>query len=934
MNKSRTYARFVHMTFLSVIWVFALTGIQGFANEAKPWSERVREITSVEGVTEYALDNGLKILLFPEPSKNQIFVNVTYYVGSRHEAYGETGMAHLLEHLVFKGTPKYPNIDDELSKHGASANGTTWLDRTNYYESFVATDENLEWALDMEADRMVNSFIAKEDLDSEMTVVRNEWESGENNPRRVLDKRVSSAAYSWHNYGNSTIGARSDIENVPIERLQGFYRKYYQPDNAVLIVTGRIETDKTLEMIVDTFGRIPRPERVGAMKIFPTYTREPAQDGERTVVLERVGEVQYFQMVHHIPSARSEDAAKLTILSNILSTSPSGRLYKNVVETGLATSARAYPYMFNEGGLFDIGAEIRKEDSLEEAEAAIHATIQELIDNPPSEEEVDRAKTEIQAQVDLALSNPTSMGAQFTEYEAMGDWRLFFLTRDRYAQVTPEDVQAVAAKYLVKSNRTSGYFRPVAETPERVSIPEPVDLDELFADYTGGEAQSQGEVFDPTPVNIEKRVQRSKLSNGIQVALLPKQNRGATVNISLSFRHATPESRRGNIQIGRATGAMLMRGTENRTREEINDTLDQLKAQGGIGGNVAGSNGSFTTVSEHLPAVIELAAEIFQKPAFPTSEFEVWQEQSLASIETSKTEPSPLASIKLRSHIQPYPEGHPLHVTTLEEQFEEIEAITIDAMQAFYDSNFGATGGTIAVVGTFDPDEILQVLEEQFGSWDASKDYERVPSEHFVVDALDTVIETPDKTNAVLVTALTLPIDDAHPDAPALRIGAHLLGGGFLNSRLATRIRQKEGLSYGVGANIGLSSLDKVATLQGSAIFAPENGQRVLTAFREEIAKVIADGYTDEETKDGIDGYLGSRLNSRSSDGNLASSLQNLMFVGRTMEWIGKDEEKIAKLTTEQINEAFRKHVSVEDFSFVLAGDFAKAASDVADTGE
>ncbi|HYG18317.1 MAG TPA: pitrilysin family protein, partial [Ohtaekwangia sp.] len=203
------------------------------------------KVTTVEGITEYRLQNGLRVLLFPDPSKQTITVNVTYLVGSKHENYGETGMAHLLEHLVFKGTPKHPNIPQELTEHGARPNGTTWVDRTNYFETFSATEENLKWALDLEADRMVNSFISKKDLDSEMTVVRNEFESGENSPYRVLMQRVMSTAYLWHNYGKSTIGSKADLENVPIERLQAFYRKYYQPDNAVVTVVGKIDEAKT-----------------------------------------------------------------------------------------------------------------------------------------------------------------------------------------------------------------------------------------------------------------------------------------------------------------------------------------------------------------------------------------------------------------------------------------------------------------------------------------------------------------------------------------------------------------------------------------------------------------------------------------------------------------------------------------------------------------
>ena len=296
--------------------------------------EGVTEVASVEGITEYQLDNGLRFLLFPDQSKQQITVNITYLVGSRHEAYGETGMAHLLEHLVFMGTPDHPNIDDELTERGAFPNGTTWLDRTNYFETFPASEDNLAWALDLEADRMVNSFISAEDLESEMTVVRNEMERGENSPSRILSARVASAAYLWHNYGNSTIGARSDVENVPIDRLKAFYRKYYQPDNAVLVVAGRFEPERAIELVAQEFGPLPRPDRTGANQIFPTYTAEPAQDGERTVSLQRVGDVQIAMAAFHVPAGSHEDFAAAKVLNHILGNEPAGRLYTNLVEPG------------------------------------------------------------------------------------------------------------------------------------------------------------------------------------------------------------------------------------------------------------------------------------------------------------------------------------------------------------------------------------------------------------------------------------------------------------------------------------------------------------------------------------------------------------------------------------------------------------------------
>jgi zinc protease len=243
------------------------------------------QIIEVEGVHEYRLVNGLQVLLIPDASKATVTVNVTYRVGSRMENYGETGMAHLLEHLMFKSTRQVANVGAELSKRGMQFNGTTSDDRTNYYETFPSDATQLSWALKTEAERMTGAKVLKQDLDSEMTVVRNEMEMGENNAINILVQKTAAAAYQWHNYGKSTIGARSDVENVNIPHLQAFYRKYYQPDNATLIVAGAFDAAKVLQEISSDFGAIPRPSR----SIEPTYTLEPVQDGEREVTLRRVG---------------------------------------------------------------------------------------------------------------------------------------------------------------------------------------------------------------------------------------------------------------------------------------------------------------------------------------------------------------------------------------------------------------------------------------------------------------------------------------------------------------------------------------------------------------------------------------------------------------------------------------------------------------------
>ena len=275
--------------------------------------------------------------------------------------------------MLFRGTEKYPDIPKWLKEKGElGMNGTTWLDRTNYYETLPASDENLEFALDMESDRLVNSTILAEHLAAEMTVVRNEFERGENSPMRVLMQRIAANAFEWHNYGKSTIGNRSDIERVPIGNLRDFYRKFYQPDNLMLVIAGKFNKDKALSLVEKYFGSLKVPDR----ELPSTYTEEPIQDGERLVVLKRVGDVQMAGVAYHVPAASSDDYAAVEVLVNILGDEPSGPLYKKLVKTELATSANTMAFKTHDPGLFYVFAEVSKEKDLEEAKTVMLETLQ------------------------------------------------------------------------------------------------------------------------------------------------------------------------------------------------------------------------------------------------------------------------------------------------------------------------------------------------------------------------------------------------------------------------------------------------------------------------------------------------------------------------------------------------------------------------------
>lgn len=876
-----------------------------------------KKITSVEGITEYELANGLRVLLFPDPSKPTITVNITYKVGSRLEGYGESGMAHLLEHMVFKGSTRHKNIPAELSSHGASPNGTTNDDRTNYFETFNATDENLNWALDLEADRMVNSFIDNKDLQTEFTVVRNEFERGENNPARILNERIMSSAFLWHNYGKSTIGSKEDIEKVPIQNLKAFYKKYYQPDNAVLMVAGKIDEAKTLELVNKYFGPIPRPTRV----LQPDYTIEPTQDGERSVELRRAGDVQSVACAYHIPNGAHADYAPIDVLNEILTNEPDGRLYKALVKSGKASSAWGYAEGKHDPGMIYFNADVLKEKSLDDAKKTLFQTLDDIKTQPVTQAEVDKAKAKLLSDFQTYYRNSTRIGLVISEFIAQGDWRLGFLYRDNLKKVTAADVNRVAKAYLKNSNRTWGVFIPT-ENADRAVIPASPDVTKLVDGYKGEAALAAGEAFDATPENIDKRTEVSSLTTGAKLALLQKSTRGNTVEATITMRLGDEASMMNKQAVTDLTADMLLRGSRAHSRSQINELLDKLQSKLSISGRGQGVTINITSTKENLNKVLELVDEILHQPAFPPDEFKALVDENIAGLESQRSEPNALAPLEMQRLLNKFPPGHILYPMSTDEAITAYKAVTLDDLKSFHNQYYNGSSATVAVVGDFDPAATKERLNKALDNWNATKSYTRVANPYVDFKAQDKEIKTPDKKMAMFFAEQLLPMKDDNPDYPALTIGNYILGGGFLNSRLAVRIRQKEGISYGVGSFLQASSTDDRAVFGSYAIYNPDNKAKLQAAWKEELNRMINEGITEEELKDAKSGYLQSRATARAADGRLAGMLSSDLYLGRTMAFSKKMDDAIAALSVAQVNAAMKKYLSVDKATTVKAGDF------------
>jgi zinc protease len=875
-------------------------------------AQALQPVATVEGVTEYRLPNGLRVLTVPDPSIDTVTVHLTVLVGSRHEGYGEKGMAHLLEHLLFKDSDKFKDIKQELVGRGARYNGTTAYDRTTYFETLPASDANLDWAISLEADRLVGARVAKSDLDSEMTVVRNEFEMGENNPGSVLFARMQRLAFSWHNYGNTIIGARSDIELVPIDRLQAFYRTWYQPDNALLIVGGRFDPPKALAMVAKHFGSIPRPSR----KLPPLYTSEPTQDGERSVTLRRVGDTPVVAAMYRIPAGGDAEYAAIDILVHTLGNAPSGRLHRALVQKGLAASIWAGENALHDPGYAHFGARLAKDAPIGPARDALIATLEGLAQDPIRPEEVERARTVQLKEYENVTADSRSLVRWLAEFAAMGDWRLFYLSRDRMQKVTAEEVQRAALKYLKAENRVLGTFVPTA-APDRAEIPPRPDTAAMVAGYKGREDVEQGEAFDPTPQNIGKRLITRDLPNGIKLALLPKKTRGGRVLASLSLYWGDEGSKMNRATACEMAGGMLMRGSKQHTRAQLRDAFDKLNASVSIGVGSA----SIDTKRAQLADALRLVAEVLREPAYPPEEFEELRRAALNRAESRLSDPESIADERLERHLAPYPRGHWLERRSTQERIGDLKKVTLDEAKSCYGDLVGATGAIFAAVGDFDPDAVTKLVEDLFGNWKNPAPYKRIASQHFERPPLEEEVKTPDKANATLKAGLNIALRDDNPDFPALVLGAYLLGGNSA-ARLPLRVREKEGLSYSTYAFFSASSLDQTASFGVESIFAPENKKRVESAIKEELKRALDAGFSEAEFDNAKRGLLESRRIARAQDGSLLGRISNYAYLGRTFAWDIDFEKRIQALTPAQVREALQRHIDPARLSVLKAGDF------------
>ncbi len=886
--------------------------------------EGYTKVKEMGGIEEYTLSsNGLTVLLMEDHSAPVLTFMVTYKVGSRNEVTGTTGATHVLEHLMFKGTEKYNkanggHIDAKLGNIGALLNATTWLDRTNYYESIPS--DYLELAIDIESDRMRNLLLRDEDRQAEMTVVRNEFERGENSPIQSLDKEIWAAAIIAHPYHHSTIGWRSDIENVPIEKLREFYDTFYWPNNATVTIIGDFEKDNALELVKKYYGKISSSPH----EIPQVYTTEPEQQGPRKVTLNRSGQIGVVGVAHKVPAGASDETFSLLVLEKILSEGKSSRLYKSLVDKNKAVNIFLSYMPFKDESLFISYALLAPGTTHEDVENILISEYEKIKIEGVTKEEVDRAINQIFASTAYNRDGSFSIASELNESIAMGDWTFFVRKLENIKKVTPEDVQNIVKKYFVENKSTTGYFVPTiagsddnaSASPQRTEgklfyrTPNEKSLVETIGNLESSPSQLLNE-----EIKITKNIERENVA-GIDVVTAK-----TGVNDVITFRGSLAAgdffSPKNNAMIADITGAMLDKGTKSKNKFQLAEELENLGAslRFSVSTHTLDFNGKCLT--KDLDNVISLLAEQLREPAFDQEEFEKVINQKLGGLKQSLEEPNVRANETLSDLL--FDESHPNHGVSVQKAIDDLGKLSLEDVKDFYAKYYGPKSMMLVAVGDLEHSSFRNSISSAFKGWNGGIEIPDYNKANLKTAGITKIVKLEDKTSATLQIGQITGLKKTDKDYLPLMVANQIFGGGSFTARLMSIIRDEEGLTYGIYASVTEDTYtDGVWYITGT--FSPDLLAQGYSSTMRELNRWVKDGVTSEEFEAVKSRLIGSYKVRLATTNGMASQILSFIQRGYSLDYLDNYPKLIDEVSLEDVNSSIKKYINPEKVVTVVAG--------------
>ena len=891
------------------------------ATSALGLPSNVEKIDSFRGIDQYRLkSNGMAILLVPDHTSPVFTFMVVYHVGSRNEAPGNTGSAHLLEHMIFnkstenfgraKGHKTFQEVLYEAGADFASTNMTTWYDRMNGYSTLPS--DKLELAMKIEADRLGRGLILDSERQSEMSVVRNEYEIGENNPWQALWKATVASAIQAHPYHWSTIGYRSDIEGVTTEKLREHYKNFFHPNNAEALLVGDFDTEKALALFDREFGAFPKSDK----PIPQVITVEPPQEGERRTIVQRPGSVGMVMIGWMRPGALDPDFIPLEVLNSILADGVNSRLYRALVEQGLATNVQANNFTLKDPYPLLVDATLAQGKTHEEVEKAIKAAVAELAEKGVTDEEVKRAQQQIEVAVIRSRDGTYAFASTLGESIASTNWKWFLTYIDNIKAVTAADVKRVASSYLVPARATVGWFIPGAAVAAPAARPASTATVTAAASSA---SPTTARAAKPASGSFASRTTRKVLANGIILDVVENHSVPTVAIRGLAFAGDTAAPA-NQPAIASLTAKMLQRGTKSRTKEQIGALLDDVGATRFYGTNTTEAAINVNGMSRDLPLLVDILADELKNPAFSAEELAKAKKELENDYLQAADNTFARAYERLSQVV--YREGHPYYGAGKDKLVASVNAATADDLRAFHRSRYSGAGLILAIVGDVDTAKTIALVEKHLG--DIPKG-ERVsfasvartaPGDKAVREAV--TMRGKANMNILMGTASGLRRTD--PDYEAALIANAALGQNSLSSRIGKRVRDTEGLSYNLWSRYwNTDDVDGIWFVNVNV--APQNLAKAMKSTTEEIVKFGREGVTDVEVEAQKSFFAGNYQVGLGSNAGIANALVQAEKFGFGPKYLDEFPARIKAVTREQVNAATKKHFFPDKLHVIVAGD-------------
>ncbi|WP_442938607.1 M16 family metallopeptidase [Nostoc sp.] len=872
--------------------------------------------TLTENVRKTVLENGLTVLTKEVHTAPVVTVQVWYKVGSRNEEPGVNGIAHQLEHLMFKGTQNRPIQFGRLfSALGSDSNAFTSYDQTAYYGTVERN--KLKALLVLEADRMQNSQIEPEQLASEKRVVISELQGYENRPEYRLNRAVMQAVFPNHAYGLPVGGTKADVEKFEVEQVQEYYRNFYSPDNAVLVIVGDFQTGNTLETIKEVFGKLLRRQGAGKEEL-TTKCPIPHSPLPTPIVLREPGAGRLLQVVYPLPDANQPDVPTLDVMDYIFTEGRNSRLYQALVESGLASEVTASVTSLRESGWYEVLVTAGSKQDLKKIDSVLSSAIANVAESVTTEE-VERAKTQLTADVILSNRDITSQAMRLGNDETtVGDYRY----TDRYLAavrlVKPTDVVTVINKYLTKESRTVGFFEPTQK--QIIGVSDKPDSAQTTENFSPGVAVLPSEVAKYLPpVDLvtdaiaQVLPQEFKLTNGLRILLLPDRST-PTVTLSGYIQAGTEFDLENQAGLAAFVSENLLNGTTSKNVLTIAKVLAERGASLNFEVHREGVHIEGDSLAGDLPIILEILADVVKNSTFPAKELELHRQQTLTDLQLELDEPSEVAR---RIFVQSiYPKKHPLHTFPTEESLQQIQRQDVIDFKA---KHYRPDTTVLALVGDFDLDIVRSLIQNDFGNWRVSG---KAPTLKYPpVSMPEKIISVnpvlPGKAQAVTYMGYT-GINRYDPRFHAALVLNQILGGDTLSSRLGAEVRDRQGLSYGIysyfhtGKNAGTFLIE----MQTS----PEDSSKAIASTRQILQQIHQQGVTALEVETAKRTLISNYNVSLANPEELTDRILMNEVYGLDKVELHSFTDKLQKVTFEQVNQAARELLHPDKIVVVTAG--------------